>query len=49
MDVVGEEKDTKHTTCFGAVASHDLAQLGLPLLSGVIPWYLHSLSVVTSL
>lgn len=30
MEVVGEENDTKHTTCFSVVVSHILAQLRLP-------------------
>lgn len=48
MEVVGEEKDRKHTT-FLCGSSSFLSSVGatfLPLV--VIPWYLHNLFVVSS-
>lgn len=36
MEVVGEEKETKHTTCLCVVASRILAQLGLPFFFQVL-------------
>lgn len=36
MEVVGEEKETKHTTCLCVVASCILAQVGLPFFFQIL-------------
>lgn len=36
MEVVGKGEETKHTTSFFIIASHILAQLGLPIFSQVL-------------